>query len=264
MGRYVYLDERGFNALAHATRTGAARCRFPARERLGRRTGKLWRARFRELRRWLVGVLGEQHYELGQHLLASAVSCRTLGEQLGRDASNAWRFKQRLCERLKEAIMLAALAAVGQPPVGRGAAWAWVEGVLGDLAASALAEATIEALKRDPTGCTVSPRTASALGPIDAWAASLAGYEKRHASLTAELVRAYVLHWRRILFGPEPTYLGVWRDDNGQYCLDLTRLFPDAVSAIAFGRRNGQHAVTHLKTLQTLPIEDGGEGRGAA
>ena len=108
-------------------------------------------------------------------------------------------------------------------------------------------------------GGTISPRTARRI-VADIWAASLQGYEERHAELTHYALEEYIRKHSSLLFGQKVLYLGLWLDDEtGEVCLDITKLFLDDTAALAFAAANDQKAVTNLLTLETKWLTRAGQ-----
>jgi len=119
-----------------------------------------------------------------------------------------------------------------------------------------LAWAAKAALVAEGTGgCTICPQTARSMRGIDMWAVSITDHEQRVICLTFDVLRAFIRRHNTILLGAERTYLGIWYDDEaGEFCLDVTKLFPDVAAASAFALAGRQAAMTNLRTLETVRL----------
>jgi hypothetical protein len=119
---------------------------------------------------------------------------------------------------------------------------------LADAARQALAQELRIRLATEG-GCTLDPRTARPVGPLDAFAVSRAEHELRLAALpTVDQIRKYLARHEAVLAGGE-VYVGAWRDDaTGAYYLDLTEVITDRATAEARGREQQQRCIYHLAT----------------
>lgn len=140
----------------------------------------------------------------------------------------------------------------------RSTAWKKVQGIIAQARKRALlAEAIVAALHQDGD-CTISPHTAQPIIDRDTWAVSLLGFEARFPHRpTFEDCCAYILRHETLLFGRDPLYLdGRFDDRADEYCLNVTKFFPDKANAIAFARAHQQRAITNLRTLQTFWLDE--------
>jgi len=143
-----------------------------------------------------------------------------------------------------------AVAASHRPQSPRGRAAAHAPGKT--LALKGLA-ATVREQLRLAGGCTLDPRTGRTVGPIDAYAVSLAGYERRFGRLPTDDEIAAYLAAHETALRVEGHYVGAWHDTtSGCYFLDLTTLVPDRNDAEAQGRANFQRCICHLTTGQEI------------
>jgi hypothetical protein len=103
-------------------------------------------------------------------------------------------------------------------------------------------------------GCTVDPRTGIAIGSVDAFAVSLAGYEMQFTAPPSSKDIAAYLQRHEILFSRSKSiFVGAWRDrSSGRHYLDLTEIIADRATALARGRANQQRCIYHLGKRQEV------------
>jgi hypothetical protein len=99
-------------------------------------------------------------------------------------------------------------------------------------------------------GCTLDPRTLQPVGPVDAYAVSLEGYESCFdSSPSPDQIAAYLRRHDALLRGGALIYVGAWRDSQtGQCYLDLSELVSDRTVAEHRGRAQRQRCIYHLAT----------------
>jgi len=99
-------------------------------------------------------------------------------------------------------------------------------------------------------GCTVDPRTGQSVGPLNAYAVSRVGYERRFAGPpTLGEIEEYLQGHEAMIAEDAKVFIGAWRDHSTNECyLDLTELIADRGLAEAYARRRQQRCIYHLAT----------------
>lgn len=109
-------------------------------------------------------------------------------------------------------------------------------------------------------GFTIDPRSGG-LVRANVWAVSLHGPEARFPRVPSlRETEQFVWEHSTLLF-IGAFYFGGWRSGrSGPYCLDVTRLFPNESrqQALEFAFLNAQEAITNLRTLKTVYLEQFG------
>ena len=70
-----------------------------------------------------------------------------------------------------------------------------------------------------------------------------------------EVVEQYIREFRGDLAKPQ-WELGIWLDDDGTLYIDTVKVFEDEIDAAVFGFREGQRAMFHLDTFDTINLID--------
>ena len=128
---------------------------------------------------------------------------------------------------------------------------------LADLHASLIAQAAIEALQDDATGCVIDP-FARPIEQVDGWAVSL----YRTATWLKALpdhadCKRFLRRHPAALVPANALHLGVWRDgDHGSWCLVLAVLVPsqDRQFAEVLGLINQQQSIFNLTTRELVRL----------
>jgi hypothetical protein len=211
----------------------------------GEHTRSEWQA-FRDL---LSDTFGETELDRLLRLYVEQ-SCTENGSALGRHRTTAWRLKQRKEPALIAAILLATFRPAQPLPVE-------IVAYVTSCRVESMAKAGLSSVARTGGG-TISPRTARPV-VADVWVASLKGCEQRHRSLSLPVVCSYIRDQGAKLFAADDLYFGLSRDTTtNEVCSDVSKVFPDTVSAIAFACENDQCAVTNLKSLRTVWVPRAG------
>ena len=74
-----------------------------------------------------------------------------------------------------------------------------------------------------------------------------------NAALTPELLGAFVAQWRnRFATYPEETFLGLWRDGEGLWSVDVSVMYTHMEAAAMFGRSMNQRAIYDGKNKREI------------
>lgn len=88
---------------------------------------------------------------------------------------------------------------------------------------------------------------------------SKSGYELRVDDLTEDVVKEYVLKHAELL-AQDGACLGMWKSDNGQFCLDVTDLWDKEEytleGALEIGRLRDQQAIFDLESMTEVVCHD--------
>jgi hypothetical protein len=116
-----------------------------------------------------------------------------------------------------------------------------------------MAETILSAILRS-RWTIVSPRTARAIRPPNAWAVPIGGCRLSFRSLSEDEARDYIWDRADTLFAEQDTYLTV-RQRDGIIELDIVKPFAELDCACSFAKMMEQQRIINLKTQQWIDPE---------
>jgi hypothetical protein len=239
--RFVRLT----NALADYVAFMARAC--PSNRKLGVAT----RAIFAE-------ILGADELDLALKVfVVDGLKNKELAEEIENvhpGSAHVWRerFRRRLGRRI---LTVAWRSPFRRDKVSRKAAR-----MLARLKTILIAEAVGRAIAEDD-GCTVDPRTAEVVQPIDAWCVGIAGTEETHEERpSVESIARYVESHAAAL-DKRGRRQGAWFDaERGVWCLEISVVIRDLARALALAATQSQRRIYNLETRGGIRVAWPGEG----